>query len=289
MDFLRYCELIIGPLADWQGGGSSNEAIRIIADGSNSRLRVAFSAQKTITGSPNQIDIAVYGLSRDTQRAIRSNLTKIQLIAGYESSADSAGLVAQGAIMSAIPSRQGADQVLKITAFDGYGGMVRGAFSKYFDGGTPIASVVREIAQSMPGVNVERIDIPGTLRGRGANLSGSSTQQLDKLADQHGFSWSVQDGVFQAVPDNTDTGRVFVFSSQRNLISANPVLNGPLMANVGVEAEAKFDARMKPGDRMIIESDINPEINGSYKATGVNLSFDSHGPATLKAESLRVM
>ncbi|MNE67475.1 hypothetical protein D3C80_1630850 [compost metagenome] len=97
----------------------------------------------------------------------------------------------------------------------------------------------------------------------------------------------MQDGVFQAVSDKRDTGRIFSFSSERNLISAVPLLNGPLAENVGVEITAKFDARMKPGDRMIVQSSINPALNGSYKATSVNLSFDSHGGAILKAQSLK--
>lgn len=288
MDFLRYCELIIGPLADWQGGGSTGEALRIVADGTNQNLRVTFNANKTVTGAPNQIDVAIWGLSRQTLQQVRGNLSRIQIIAGYLSSADSAGLVASGGILSAIPERQGADVALRLTALDGYGGMVRGAYSRSFDGRTPISSVVQDIAASLPGVTVGQIDVDGQLFQKGQQFSGSTTGQLNRLADQYGFSWSVQDGVFQAVSDKRDTGRDFFFTSERNLITAVPLLNGPLAANVGVEITAKFDARMKPGDRMTIQSSVNPALNGSYKSTSVNLSFDSHGPATLKAQSLKV-
>ena len=288
MDFLRYCELVIGPLADWQGGGSSGEAVRIIADGTNQRLRVAFNANKSIGGSPNKIDIAVWGLSQKTIQSIRGNLSKIQITAGYSSSGDSVGLVASGGILSAVPSRQGPDIVLKMTALDGYGGMVRGVYSRAFDGRTPISVVVGDIAANLPGVTVGQIDVDGQLFQKGQQFSGSTTDQLNKLADQNGFSWSVQDGIFQAVSDKRDTGRAFYFSSDSNLLSAVPLLNGPTAENVGVEILAKFDARMKPGDRMVVSSSINPALNGSYKATSVNLAFDSHGAATLKAQSLKV-
>lgn len=289
MDFLRYCELVIGPLADWQGGGATSEAIRIIADGSNRNLRVAFSAQKTVTGDPNKIDIAIWGLSLKTIQSIRSNLTKIQLVAGYLSSADSASLVASGAILSAVPERQGPDIVLKIVALDGYGGMVRGAYSRSFAGGTPLSAVVADIAASLPGVSLGQVKVDGSLFQKGQQFSGATTEQLNKLGDQNGFSWSIQDGVFQAVMDSQDTGRDFFFTSQRNLISAVPLLNGPTAENVGVEITAKFDARMKPGDRMTIDSLVNPALNGSYKSTSVNLSFDSHGQASIKAQSLKVI
>ena len=289
MEFLRYCEVTIGPLADWQGGGPSDQAVRIVADGTMRNLRVAFSAQKGITGSPNTLDMEIYGLSLQTMQSVRSNLSRIQVVAGYESSADSAGLVASGAILAAIPGMRGPDAVLTIKALDGYGGMVRGSYSRAFDGRTPISTVVADIAKALPGVTVGQIDVDGQLFQKGQQFSGSTTAQLNKMADQYGFSWSVQDGVFQAISDKRDSGRVFAFTSERNLISAVPVLNGPLAANVGVEIEAKFDARMKPGDRMVIDSRVNPALNGSYKATSVGLSFDSHGPASLKAQSLKVM
>lgn len=287
MDFLRYAELIIGPLADWQGGGSTGEAIRIVADGTNQNLRVAFNATKGITGSPNKIDVAIWGLSQKTRMAIRGNLTKIQVMAGYSSSANSAGLVASGAILSAIPERQGPDIVMKITALDGFGGMVRGAYSRAFAGQTPVSSVISDIASSMPGVTVGLIDVDGNLFQKGQQFSGASSDQLNSLADQYGFSWSVQDGVFQAIGDDRDSGRQFTFTSSRNLISAAPLLNGPMADNVGVEIQAKFDARMKPGDQMIVQSDVNPLLDGSYKSTSVNLQFDSHGQAMLKAQSMK--
>ena len=287
MDFLRYAELIIGPLADWQTGGSSGEAIRIIADGTNQNLRVAFNATKGITGSPNKIDIGIWGLSQATRMAIRGNLTKVQVMAGYSSSGASLGLVASGAILSAIPERQGPDIVLKITALDGYGGMVRGAYSRAFGGQTPISSVVSDIAANLPGVTVGLIDVDGNLFQKGQQFSGATADQLNNLADQYGFSWSVQDGVFQAISDDRDSGRSFLFTSDRNLLSAAPLLNGPMADNVGVEITAKFDARMKPGDQMIIQSSVNPLLDGSYKVTSVNLQFDSHGQAMLKAQSMK--
>ena len=287
-DFLRYCEVIIGPLADWQGAGNAGQAIRIIADGTTERLRVQFSATKTVTGEPNKCEISITGLSRETRRAIRANLTRVQVIAGYESSASSAGLVCSGALMGVITQRQGADIVTKLIALDGMGGMSRGVYARAFSGGTPVADVVREIAASMPGVDVGNIKITGNLFPKGLQLSGSSTSQLNKLADQYGFSWSVQNGTFQAIMDGQDSGEGFSFDSDTNLIACVPVLNGPLQVPIGIEVTAKFEARVKPGDRIIVRSTISPELSGTYTATGpVTIAFDSHGPASTKIQSLR--
>lgn len=286
-DFLRFCELTIGPLAEHQGAGRVNEAVRIIADGTNSNLRVAFTSDKTITGEPNKTEIDIYNLSRETRQAIRSNLTRVRVVAGYSSAADSAAIVASGALLSVVSYKQGPDTITHLSILDGYGGMVYGFYSRGFAGGTPLAQVVKDVATSLPGVEVGRVDLEGTLAGKGVTLAGQPAAQLNKLADQHGFSWSVQNGVFQAVGDNADTGRDFSFDSDFNLLQCVPLLQGPLQFQVGVEVTGKFDARLTPGDRMTVRSTVSPQLSGTYKATTVNLQFDSHGPALLRAQSMR--
>lgn len=288
MDFLRYCEVVIGPLADWQGGGSLGQAVRIFADGSSDHLRVQFNSQKTVTGEPNKCEISITGLSTATQRSIRANLTRVRVIAGYSTSASSAGLVCSGALMGVVTRRQGADIVTKLIALDGMGGMTRGAYAQAFAGGTPVAQVVKQLAASMPGVDIGNVKVTGNLFPKGLQLSGSSTSQLNKLADQYGFSWSIQNGVFQAIMDGQDSGEAFSFSSDTNLIECVPLLNGPLQVPVGIEVTAKFEARIKPGDRMVVRSTVNPQLSGTYTATSVNTAFDSHGPATTKVQSLRI-
>jgi hypothetical protein len=286
-DFLRFCELLIGPLADYQGRGNVNEAVQIVSDGTNSRLRVQFSAQKGITGTPNKTDVKIHGLSRETRQAIRGGLTRVQISAGYSSLSQSAALVTVGGLMSVVSMREGADIVTTLSVLDGGGAVARGAYSRAFSGGTPLASVVRDLAASLPGVTIGQIAVDGSLAAKGLQLSGASSSQLDRLADTFGFSWSIQNGVFQALQDDRDTGDAFFFSSESNLINCVPVLNGPTQEEAGVKVTAKFDARMKPGDRMVVESRINPQLSGTYKCTSVALSFDSHGAASIEAQSLR--
>lgn len=287
-DFLRFCELLIGPLADYQGRGNVNEAIQIIADGTSSRLRVQFNAQKGITGTPNKTDVKIYGLSRETRQAIRSGLTRVQISAGYSSSPESATIVTVGGLMSAMTMRETADMVTALSVLDGGGAIARGAYSRAFSGGTPVSSVVRDLAASLPGVTIGQIDLGGLLAAKGLQLSGSSSAQLDRLADQFGFSWSIQNGVFQAIQDDRDSGDAFVFSSGSNLVACVPVLEGPTQQQAGIKVVAKFDARMKPGDRMIVESQVSPELSGAYKCTSINLSFDSHGAASIEAQAIRL-
>lgn len=283
-DFLRYCELTIGPLADWQGKGNTGDAIRIRADGTAGRLRVQFQSVKSLSGDPNHTEIIIFNLSKELRASLRSNLTRVQVVAGYEDKPEV--LVAVGALTAATSTRQGPDIVTRLSVLDGFGGMVRGAIARSYSGSTALEQVVREAASTMPGVTVDKVQVVGRLPAKGVQLSGSSAAQLNKLADQFGFSWSVQNGVFQAIMDTADTGDQFNYASGANLIACGPLLAGPTQTASGIEITAKFDARVKPGDRLRVESTVNPQLSGTYKANAVTLEFDSHGAATLKAQAI---
>lgn len=288
--FLRRAEVIIGPLKDYEGGGNESSALRIVADGSSDGFRIQAKVRKTITGEPNELNIAIWGLSLETRQRVRAGFSRVLLRAGYENDPSQTGIaqVGSGALLAVVPRRDGPDNILSLLAFDGYGGMVRGAYTKAFGGNVPVADVIRDLAGSLLGTTVGRVDVPGVLYRKGIHLTGSSVDCLNRLADQFGFTWSVQDGVFQALRDDGgDTGSAFSFDSGSNLIAAAPILNGPLQAQIGVEIESRFDARVKPGDRCNVRSVVNPSLDGSYVATTVESAFDSHGPAGTKIQSLR--
>jgi hypothetical protein len=280
IDWLRRCELEIGPFADWQAG--AGDGVRIVADGTNERLRVTFQASKTLTGDPNKCEVSIYNLGPELRQVMRGPLLRVQVVAGYETGEPA--LVAYGALQEAATTRQGADIVTRLVVLDGYGGMTRGVYSRSWSGGVPVARVVADIARSMPGVRVARVDVPGTLSAKGAALAGPATAQLNRLADQYGFSWSVQDGVFQAVPDATTTGSVWVFDADQNLLAVTPKMDG---TSTGVDISAKFAPGVKPGDLVRVRSGLSPDLNGDYKATAVQLDFDSHGPAGLRVQGFQ--
>lgn len=278
LDWLRRCEIEVGPLADWQGG--TGQGVRIVADGTNERLRVAFQATKTLTGEPNKCEVKIYNLGADLRQAMRGELLRVQVIAGYDTGAPA--LVAYGALQESASTRQGPDIETRLVVLDGFGGMSRGIYSRAWSGGVPVARVVEDIARSMPGVRVGRVDVPGTLASKGAAMAGPATAQLNRLADQFGFSWSVQDGVFQAVADSDTSGSLWVFDSDQSLLSVTPKLDGTAS---GVEVTARFAPGVKPGDLVRVRSRLAPDLNGDYKANAVTLDFDSHGPASIKVQA----
>ena len=54
MSRIRQAEIIIGPLAEYEGRGNTSEALRIYSSGRKKDLRVQFSVKRTFGGAPNR-------------------------------------------------------------------------------------------------------------------------------------------------------------------------------------------------------------------------------------------
>ncbi len=281
MSRIRQVELIIGPLAEFEGRGNTNEAFRIFSSGRTSDLRVQFTARRTIGGAPNQTDLVITNLSEDSRARFLNRLTRVEISAGYQQG-EGAGLrkVASGAITSTQPVDNPPDIETLITALDGFGGMSRGVFRKSFGPGVAVADVVRDIASSMPGVTIgsETLNIEGKLGASGRTFAGRAAEILDNLAAQWGFSWSVQSGVFQAVDDTTPLAKVHTLSYRDgSLRSVKPLLSGPMQIQTGVEIVGALNPRINPGEQIRVESKINPSLDGVYTVHEHDLAGDTHG------------
>lgn len=274
MGSFRQIELLIGPLADYQGG-DANQAYRIVTTGDQDELHVRFNIKKTILGAPNSSTIVVDNLAENTRQRIRQNLTSAQLSV---SSGQDMRIIFSGGVLSSVSTPRWPVIETSINALDGFGAMTFGQFRRTYSTSVAISDVLREIASTFPGVTVGNVDVDGFLGPKGGSYYGRAQNILDNLADNWGFSWSIQNGVFQAYQDNRTSNRSFLISHRSGtLISAVPILNGPLQQVTGVEITTRLDPRIIPGDSITLESNVAPDLDGEYKATTVEYNGDSHG------------
>lgn len=279
MTRLRQAEVIIGPLADYEGRGVPSEGIRIYSSGAIDELKVQFSVTKTIGGAPNKLDLIITNLKEATRNRIRKQLTRVEISAGYLEG-EGAGLrrVASGGILSSVPARDGAEILTNITVLDGLGGATRGVYRRSFGPKVLLNDIVSDVAQAMPGVEVGPVNLPGAIGLSGRTFAGRAAEILDDLADQWGFSWSVQDGVFQAVLDTQPLGTIHTLSFRDgSLREARPLLSGPMQIQTGVEILGALNPRVKPGEQIRVESGVNSSLNGVYTVHEHDLAGDTHG------------
>ena len=286
--FQRRLTVTIGPLEEWRGQAAGT-VMELESDGTLNGLRVSASINKTVMGQPQPSTISIWNLAADTRDAIRARLAKITLRAGWKNT--DSHVAFQGSVMSVVSERSGPDIVTKIQALPGFGALQRSVTSRTFAQGMTVADVVAELAASLPGVTVSReriTGVSGTVARQGWSYAGSTRDALTRLADEFGFSWSIQDGIFQAVGDRSVLGGALIDfnGTDGGLISVTPLLSGPLQARTGVRVQALYVPGTVPGSLVRVTSGVSPKLSGEYRISKATYSLDTFSDAwTMELES----
>jgi hypothetical protein len=278
-NYIRQVKLTIGPNSgDLISYANTSDTLTYFSDGSRDGLRIVFNIVKTINGAPNQSKIEIYNVSPEHRQAMLRQLANIELEIGWSNKKNQK--IASGGLLSVATSREPPDNKTELIFFDGYVGLVKGTDNFTIGSSTDIDIPLKRIVGNMPGVNYHssRVDVKGKLGPRGSVFTGSSSDNLNDLAIQFGFSWSIQDGTFQALDDNRVFSKAIEISSRKgNLFKAMPILVGSSQQRLGVEVTAFIDPTALPGDLLILQSDINPELDGAYKIHDITFAGDTFG------------
>ena len=274
----RRVELKIGPLPEWQGGGSANAAVRLYGDGTTDHLRIKFDVHKNIASTSTPTVFTVYNLSPGIRASLQKAGIQIAAHVGWNNSA----LVElfKGGVQACVSRREGADIVTDILCLAGFGATARGVMSVSFNAGVPIKDLVLDAAKKLAGVTIDekliKLD-PAVTGSQGYSFAGRASNFLDKLARTYGFSWWITDGIFHALTDTEalQTGTV-VISSASGLLRADPQLSSPMQIVSGVTIKSILNPHILPGREVKLVTKINPALSGMYKVHTLSHSGDTH-------------
>lgn len=262
--FIRQIELLVGPLTEQEGGGPVNQGILLRSDGGRNDIAIDFRVRKTLNSAANETSVNIYNLREDIRNRIRVNSSRLKLSVGYANVGLST--LSTGAILYAETDDTGVDFTTSLEARDGLGSQSISVTNRSFVGGTNIASVVASVAGDLVGVATGRIDVDGILGMGGLSVSDSTASALDGLGRQYGYSWSIQDGEFQALSDQRPFARQLVLNVEnRNLIKAVPKVWGVQTVTSGLDIDAILDPFVRPGDRVQLTTRGNQRLDGLYK------------------------
>lgn len=248
-------------------------------------LRVSFEIERTSIGVPNKAEIVVYNPGNRLISNIKRD-NKIIFEAGYEWSKKS---IFSGEIRNVFHSRQGVDKIVRIYAADGSKDYREATINKTFSENVTVKKVVDEIISGFSTVvkgQINGLDKPAD-KLRGQSLSGSSARILDKLAEDYGFSWSIQDGEIivseeQKVIDEDD---IVLISARTGMLGTptiteigadvNSLLNNSLIPNRLFKIEAVSSELQYNG---VFFRDIKrTDATGIYRTLTVVHTGDTHG------------
>ncbi len=290
--WLRRLVVTIGPVEEWrgEGAGSAGDRLQFTGDGTAGGFRISCTLCKNVMGQPSPSTISIYNLKMDTRNAMRKNLTKVVVEAGWSNTEMTK--VFQGSFLSCVSERQGPDIISKISALPGYGALTRSASTVTYAEGLPVKEAVKDLAGKLPGVTVsdEKLkEVGGSFGSGGWSFAGYTKDALTALADEFGFSWTVDDGNFQAVGDKAKFDEVVALNGREGgLISLVPVLEGPEQTQNGVHIKSVFVPSAIPGGTVRVKSAITPGLDGDYRIGKLVYNLDTHSDVwTMDIESAK--
>jgi len=278
--FNRQVEVLIGPLPEWKGGGEQSRAVRLFGDGTPDGLRLKFDIHKHMVTTASPTVISVYNLGPGLRNALKKSGAQIALSIGWQN----VGLVSvfKGSVLATVTYRSGADIVTDIMSLAGYGGLSRSVITKAFSGGARLKDLIYNIAKELQGVTTDPklIDVSDTKFGnQGWSFAGLASEGLDKLARVYGFSWWIDKGLFHAVDDGRPLkgGSTPVISGKNGfLLRAEPMLASPFQQKTGVTITSLFNPFVEAGKSIRLESENNPDLDGTYKVHTLRHDGDTH-------------
>jgi hypothetical protein len=277
--YLRIAKVDVGPLEEWRGGGNSNLAVSFLGDGTQNSFRIKFNIVKHVVSTGTPSTITIFNLSDGLRKALQKRNIQVSLSVGWANT--DLVLLFTGSLLASV-SRGAPDTQTDLICMAGYGGTSRTVISQTYSGGMAVKSIVKDLAQKIPGVTIDpkNIDIPEVKRmgAQGFSFAGPVNESLDKLSRVYGFSWHIDNKVFYALSDKTPFGSGTPLISYKNgfLLKVEPILTSPFQIRSGVTINSMLNPAIKPGGRVQVESKLSPELNNTYAAHSVNYSGDTH-------------
>ena len=292
--FLRRAELYISSVPEWKGGNSQAGMVQIVGDGTTQTSKIKFEIKKSIKTIANPSYIYVYNLTPDHRAALQklgfNSGSKIELKIGWSNIP--VVTIYVGSLLAAYSERQEADIVTTIVTIPSLGGAVNGPpVSKTYTGS--VSSIVDDLVTQMSGVTKGQVNIPANaeIDSQGYSAVGPIPNKLIELGRKYGFNAWVDDGVFNAMPDDTPlSGSNYPLISWKNgyLIRVEPILAEFMQEFNGVMIQSFINPHVQVGFCVKLESEINPTLNGNWMVHNYSANGDTHGSEwTMRIESLK--
>lgn len=232
-------------------------------------MRIAFSADKSVSGGLNKITVKAYNLTEANRLAIQKDPEQqkripFSLRVGYSGSL---GLIFKGTVFKASSRREGAEIVTEIEGLDGGFDFLNSYVNRTVKGKD---SAISGILSDLP--NTQRGKITGqSALIRPKVMVGSAMTVLDSLIDE-GATWYVDDERLYVLKQDD------VISSYIPLVSSDTgLVNTPDREQSRVTFETLMNPALKIGGLCQLESITAPQLNGVYRIDSMGYSGDNYG------------
>lgn len=271
--FNRTAELIIGKP---NSGKTLNVALSI-----KTPMRISFELSKTWISLANIGTVTVNNLSTATRNMIRQDRKLIAILkAGY---ADLGGpqMIFHGDIVDVSHNIEKPEIATTITIMDGHNAIKESKVSVSYAKGTPLSKIIKNAvaALGLPvNASFQYVQLPQQNLDGSLAYSGNAATWLDRLCEQNGLKWSVQNGSVKiyslAQTDNVPPLKTVMIGSPKRLFKNQ--LSMSLEDFSGYEFNCLLAPAMEPNNRVTIQSnEITKPI--TLEVCEVKHKGDTHG------------
>ena len=241
-------------------------------DGGQLELGLPFSVDFNIVrntlSSANVATFRIYNLNETNRRRIAKDrydfdlFKKILFVAGYN---DDVPTCFNGSVTRCYSVRQGTNVITTIEAFDaGYAYANATLKDAQYPSGTLRRSIVEDMILKLKDFGVEKGTI-GNIEGSISRGNSYDGPIIKTLAELTGGAFFIDNGKAHVLRENeTKTGSLQVIKSSSGLIDT------PIRENATIEFNIIFEPRLVIGQKIILDSVINPDINQAYKITSLS-------------------
>lgn len=247
--------------------------LTIIVDGKSilikDPIRIVFSADKSIFGSLNKMNILIYNLNRSSRLALVKDKEEkkdigISLKVGYD---DKVELIYSGSVQVGYNEKQGADIVTGIESHDGLIDYLFAYTSKTIGKG---GNVQQAVIDDMPNTATGVISKKDALT-RPKVVVGNSYTELEKSLNPDETMY-IDNGVINIIKvDEAIRLTTTVVNAETGLKST------PTRENQKVTFETVLNPAVKIGHLIKLESKTAPHLDGVYKVDTINYEGDNYG------------
>jgi len=253
---------------------------------------VQFTVEKRHDGKPNTCELKVWNLSTAhrgelsakfaaAHQTIKGKLAAagspgkrvlVQIEAGYK---NGVSRIFRGDLRLGYHGREGADIITTVEAGDGEFSISRAKIFRSWAPGTPVSTVLRDVAGAM-GVGVGNLPAVAALLGGGdafvggTTCSGKASRELRRICQSAGLDFSIQDGTLQFLA----TGKPF--DGTAVLVSETTgMIGAPNLDHKGrLEVRTLLMPDLFPGRKIKLDA---AELQGFYRIDKVKFTGDTFG------------
>ena len=258
-----------------------------------SPMRITFELSKTEISIANIGVITINNLSEKTRSVIRQDRKLIAILeAGYTDNGG-AQLIFSGDIVDVSHNIEKPEIVTTITVMDGHAAIKKNKLSVSYKKGTPITKIIQDCVKGLGlplNATWNYLDMPPQNISSTMAFTGPAQTWLDKLCEDNGLAWSVQNGSIKICAltqtDNLPPLSSVLIGSPKRLFKN--LLSQSIEDFSGYEFNALLMPKCEPYSRVTIQSnEIKTPI--VLKVAEVKHSGDNYGDkwqTTVKARDL---